>query len=633
MNGETRITPRTYGEHYWDTQTQFERYRLEDEGEELKAYLPNIFADPDIRDSLPFDFLPKWESLIAEPISALGGIGGRFMSQVADQTVGMIMTPALRKTQYAANRLFANMIMTPDAAIGLKKRYRMADVDFDYRLRASGFGEFETGLMEQAASAFPSITDLFHWARFNGDPDNIWGTLLDVYKIDPIDYKLWSWLTANVLGMDQVCTLLHRDKMLEPEAEMYLRKLGWSAEEAPKVLGLSYSLPDAMLLLQSGLMSGDNIDNLMTEIGHAGIHPDYRQKYIDAVLTKPASSDLVRYHLRQENQLADLDNDLQRIGIHPDFLPVYRTLADVIPPVSDIITMAVREAFNPSIAARFGQYEDFPDDFAKYAGMQGLSEEWAQRYWAAHWSLPSPSQGFEMLHRGVIDEADLDMLLKALDVMPFWRDKLKAIAYNPLTRVDVRRMYKEGVLDEGAVNQAYLNIGYSEDDAEALTDFTIKQALSSLAEFTSGDIIKAYIDRKIDAGEARSLLGSIGVRSDDASFILSTADYRREWARVDERTKAIKNLYKRKELTENQARSELLRLNLPTAQVNDLMEQWFFEPAPERPPTYTKAETLKYLKLKLIDETKARSELEILGYDQEHVDTYIRSLTWTPPED
>ena len=52
-----------------------------------------------------------------------------------------------------------------------------------------------------------------------------------------------------------------------------------------------------------------------------------------------------------------------------------------------------------------------------------------------------------MLHRGVIDTAELDMLLRAQDVMPFWRDRLTAIAYRPLTRVDVRRMYKQGVLN------------------------------------------------------------------------------------------------------------------------------------------------------------------------------------------
>ncbi|GAH92894.1 unnamed protein product, partial [marine sediment metagenome] len=87
----------------------------------------------------------------------------------------------------------------------------------------------------------------------------------------------------------------------------------------------------------------------------ADINPKYAQQYLDAILTKPASTDLVAYHLRKDPTLAELPIDLQKIGIHPDYLDVYKTLPYPIPPVADIITMAVREAFTPEIAARFGQ--------------------------------------------------------------------------------------------------------------------------------------------------------------------------------------------------------------------------------------------------------------------------------------
>jgi len=136
--------------------------------------------------------------------------------------------------------------------------------------------------------------------------------------------------------------------------------------------------------------------------------------------------------------------------------------------------MAVREAFTPEIAARFGQYQDLPPDFVEWVGKKGLSKEWAERYWAAHWSLPSPQQGFEMLHRGVINEGDLNMLMRALDIMPFWRDKLIQIAYRPLTRVDVRRMFALGVLDVSGVRKAYTDLGYNDYNADLMTDFTIK---------------------------------------------------------------------------------------------------------------------------------------------------------------
>ncbi|GAG78096.1 unnamed protein product, partial [marine sediment metagenome] len=87
---------------------------------------------------------------------------------------------------------------------------------------------------------------------------------------------------------------------------------------------------------------------------------------------------------------------------------------------------------------------------------------------------PSPQQGFDMLHRGVISDDELNMLLRALDVMPFWRDKLTQIAFRPLTRVDVRRMYKQGVLTETEVYESYLIAGYNEQNAERMAEFTVR---------------------------------------------------------------------------------------------------------------------------------------------------------------
>ena len=48
----------------------------------------------------------------------------------------------------------------------------------------------------------------------------------------------------------------------------------------------------------------------------------------------------------------------------------------VIPSISDLITFVVREVITP-------------DEFYDWAAKQGLSREWAENYWEAHWRLPS----------------------------------------------------------------------------------------------------------------------------------------------------------------------------------------------------------------------------------------------------
>ena len=111
---------------------------------------------------------------------------------------------------------------------------------------------------------------------------------------------------------------------------------------------------------------------------------------------------------------------------------------------------------------------------------------------------------FEMLHRRIIDEPKLRQLMAAQDIIPGWRDELIAISYRPYTRVDIRRMHDVGVLDEDEVYEAYQDIGYNDEKARTLTDFTI--ALNSddpddiepLDGLTRSSIIAAYKDGIID---------------------------------------------------------------------------------------------------------------------------------------
>jgi len=386
-----------------------------------------------------------------------------------------------------------------------------------------------------------------------------------------------------------------------------------------------------MLMIQGGLVQGDSDENILENISKSDIHPDYAKTYLDAVLTKPASIDLVTYWLRKDPSLSTLEQELKKIGIHSNYTDVYKTLAYQIPPVADIITMAVREAFTPTIAAKFGQYDDFPPDLEKYAGQKGLSKEWAERYWAAHWALPSPQQGFEMLHRGVIDRTELDMLLRAQDVMPFWRDKLTAIAYRPLTRVDVRRMYKQGVLTEREVFESYQDQGYDDENAERMAEFTVRQTLASLSKFSSSDIIKAFTNRMVDKSTALSLLRDIDIRAEDANYIISTAEYKRLWAFTDDQIAGIRNLYRKRIYDENQSRDRLAKLNLPAEQIDVLMQQWFYDKVEELDATWSTAQTLKFLKRKLITADRAKQELYLNGYTQERVDVYLRDAQWTAP--
>ncbi|GAH91795.1 unnamed protein product [marine sediment metagenome] len=579
----------TYGEYYWAMQVEAQKEFDQKIEDALSPYFSGLFADmPEIAD-LPTG-TQNFMRALAEPHSP--GLGAYLTSAAGEFSAEIIkeaIAPAMAMLRRLNNRRSRETWLNAQQAVTLSQRKKITD-EYFYLLTASeGYEDIAADSLYSSLLPYPSIPDIMTWARYHGDYDNVRATVWDKFDVPEDDFALWEWLSWQRLNTIQAQTLLKRGALSEPDFYAEIGRIGWHSADRNNIRDLSYILPNSMLFVQGGLIQGLNSETILDNISKGDIHPDYAQTYLDAVLTKPASIDLMAYHLRKDPSLSTLEQELKKIGIHPNYTDVYKTLAYQIPPVADIITMAVREAFTPTIAAKFGQYQDFPPDLEKYAGQKGLSKEWAERYWAAHWALPSPQQGFQMLHRGVIDRTELDMLLRAQDVMPYWRDKLTAIAYRPLTRVDVRRMYKQGVLNEREVFESYQDQGYDDENAERMAEFTVKQTLASLSKFTSSDIIKAFSNRMIDRSTAISLLRDIDIRPEDANYIVSTAEYKRQWEFTDDQISGIRNLYKKRIYDENQTRDKLTKLNLPADQIDVLMQQWFYDKVDELDATWSTA--------------------------------------------
>ncbi|MEM0010453.1 MAG: hypothetical protein QXT84_02025 [Candidatus Bathyarchaeia archaeon] len=277
-----------------------------------------------------------------------------------------------------------------------------------------------------------------------------------------------------------------------------------------------------------------------------------------------------------------------RVMGYSDFdIAIKKALYWRIPSPSDLIRMAVREVFTPEIAEKFGQYEDFPEAFKEWARRLGISEFWAKAYWAAHWDLPSATQGFEMFHRRIITEEELKMLLRALDVMPFWREKLIQLSYNVIPRVDLRRMYTLGILTEEDVYERYLDLGYKPEDARALTEWTVRyygpeeeSELEDYRNLTRELIVKAYKKGLINRNEAFARLVGLKYQEPDAELILKLADTELEVEGGTEQQLAgrekiaqhVATAYVRGLMNRGEAMDALLRLNYTYEEAGDILK-------------------------------------------------------------
>jgi hypothetical protein len=245
----------------------------------------------------------------------------------------------------------------------------------------------------------------------------------------------------------------------------------------------------------------------------------------------PGPGDLMALRLRGIIEDNAVEDALKVQGFTSVWAQRLAKAAQIIPPVQDLITMGVRDVWNSATRSLGRLEEDYPKELGEWTEKQGLTPDWALKYWAAHWSLPSPQQGFEMMHRGVITPEELAILLQALDVAPGWRDKLTAIAFNPYTRVDIRRMHAMKLLTDAEVLQAHRDLGYDEDKAQKLTAFVLHLNKTSVTEddvelgrLSRTSILGFYQDGVIAQATAIRLLQDLGHTLEAASLYVSAID-------------------------------------------------------------------------------------------------------------
>lgn len=346
--------------------------------------------------------------------------------------------------------------------------------------------------------------------------------------------------------------------------------------------------------------------------------------------TLPPEAEQISWFLRGLINEEQFEEGLIGKGWTIGNINLLREAAFFIPPVQDLISMAVREVFTPAIAERFGQYEDLPPDFVSNAAKQGVSSEWATNYWAAHWALPSVQMGFEMLHRRVITEDDLNLLLRSADVMPFWRDKLVAISFAPLTRVDIRRMHKLDVLSEAEVLSAYQDIGYNPENAQRLLDFTIQlnkpsqaQDDQDLSALTRNNIINFYSDGVLSRVKATSLLVDIGLSLDAADLFLDGADMQLQRKERRDEIEIILDRADSGVLTFEQAQDALNRLGLQTLEIQIALSDLAKREA-KRTKLPSRADLDKMLKKDIIDARIYIDTVRRIGYSNEWAQRYLK---------
>ena len=200
-------------------------------------------------------------------------------------------------------------------------------------------------------------------------------------------------------------------------------------------------------------------------------------------------------------------DDILQLGVDPRRYEALLEFFYKIPGVQDVIRYAVREAYSPDIYKAFGQDAEFPTEALEDAEKAGVRPDHLLKEWIAHWELPGVTQGYEMLHRGLVTKEQLQLLLKARDIMPFWRDKLIGLSYDIPNRIELRMMARYGLIDKTKLVEILLKGGVDPQYVDLIADMNLAIGLIT-------DLRTRYSNGYITAEQIRSELQAAGLSPD-----------------------------------------------------------------------------------------------------------------------
>jgi DNA-binding Lrp family transcriptional regulator len=447
---------------------------------------------------------------------------------------------------------------------------------------------------------------------------------------DDATFETYYKVAGDPIAGEEALTLWNRGELSEADVDTALRQSRLKPEWVDRFKALRFQLPpisDTIRMAVRDVFSAEhraelNLDaeypeGLTAAAQKLGLSDAAARNYWAAHWDLPSYTQGAQMMFRGEITPAQFGDLLRALDYAPRWREPLANIARAIPSTADFIRFAVREVFDPAQRQRLKLDEDYPEAFTGKAALHGLSEEDARDYWAAHWQLPSATQGYHMLWRDEIDATGLDQLLKALDYSPTWRDKLAAIARPTLGRVDIRRAFTLGVIDRAGVEAAYRRLGYDGVNLEALVNIATAPAHSSASvkELTAEQHAAEYEGGFVTADEFRAELAKLGYPAAAAAEYVALGDARRVARARTAAVGRIRSSYVGHKIPRSEAAAALAK-EITSADTRDLiLTEWDNELAVNI-RVLTQAQILKLYKKGIYERATALEQLTDQGLDE-----------------
>lgn len=331
---------------------------------------------------------------------------------------------------------------------------------------------------------------------------------------------------------------------------------------------------------------------------------------------------------REEISDDDFSESLRKQRFNPDDFDLIKTAMKQYPSMSDFVLFSVREAYDDQFVQDAGLGQDMPNEFVEDAKKAGFAEDYIPKYWYSHWVPPSAGQAYTMLHRGLIDEEELNTLLRINDIMPNYREKMMKIAYNTVGRVDIRRFYQDGVVEYEKMYELYLASGQSPENAELMSEWTELHYGEDRRQRTRTDILKLYKLGTYSRQQAIDGVADIGYSLDISEEFVDRVDLEALEKRKANKLKIWRKGFINYVFDEQQVRKFMTDLGVKKREADDNVDEWKVD----------RDSKIRFLALKdiekmfmanIMNKDEVEEELSIQGYSQ--IDSQRLIQLWSKP--
>ena len=235
-------------------------------------------------------------------------------------------------------------------------------------------------------------------------------------------------------------------------------------------------------------------------------------------------------------------------------------------------------------------------------------------------SAPTPMEAVEMANRGAIPWSG-----KGAGVVSFeqaflegpwrnkWLDAYKKIAEFIPTGPEIRSMLSNGAITQAQATKWLGERGMTPEVAKAFLVESSHKKTAKTKELAQGTVEKLYSERLIPKAEAEGMLKALGYNEQEAGFVLDIVDLQREQHALSTAVNRVHTLYISHKIKRTDATAALNTLQVPAAQVAEIMDIWDLERGVNI-KILTPAEITNAFHMSFISQAEAQAELEKIGY-------------------